>query len=752
MTTTTARLSAFLENEVRVDGHRKVSGREKYQADVHRPGMLWAAYVTSPFAYAKIKRIDTSAAKAYPGVRAVLTAADIGNARWGRNCFDTAVLAIDHVLYVGDRVVAVAADTREVAETAARLVEVEYDELEPMLTASAAIEPTAPALHPDWKNYHYLTYAGKEKPTYEHPNIRGQWETRRGADDIEAALASAYRVFERRYSTPRQHCGYIEPHATLVWIDDDGTIHVQTPNKSPFAFRTQLAHVAGVPVEKVVVESAALGGDFGAKGGTPDDFPVYFLAKATGKPVRHVESYTEELGANHSRHVADIVLRTGVDRDGRIVAAFADVLYAGGAYAGQLPGPFLMAGHGHCELPYWIPNVHLRVRCAYTNTVPGAHVRLPGDPQTLWAWEQQMEVMAAELGIDPIEMRRRNLVGADQPMLHGHVATDVPAIGNVVLDAVRKAGRYDEPLPPNRGRGMALSLRDAGMGAAWVRLMLESDGRFTVITGVPDQGAGGHTVIARVAAAALGIDARRVNVRRGSTAEALHDPGSGAGRVTNSAGGAAKDAGEKMKALLEERSGLRLVDDAFVDAAGRRTPIETVARDLAGEAPLEVQGHHDPKWQATNYSVSAYTVEVEVDRETGAYRCTNVVFVTDVGTVINPVTHQGQIDGGFMSGFGYATMEDQAMDESGKITAMSLGEYKLPTIADAPPFRTVLIEGWLGTGPFGAKQVGEISTSGVPAAVGNAVANAVGVRLSEFPVTSERIYTALQAPLSSRTS
>lgn len=740
--TTTARTGTdiFASNETRVDGHRKVSGREKYTADIHRPGMLWAAFVSSPFAYARIQRIDTSAAKAYPGVRAVLTAEDIGHRRFGRNLHDWPVLAWDTVSYIGDRVVAIAAETRHAAEEAAKLVDVTYEELEPMLTASAALAPTAPALHPEWATYRFNEFADKPRPKYSHPNIHGEQLIERGAK-IEQALAGAHRVFEHRYSTPRQHCGYVEPHATLVWVDDDGTVHVQSPNKSPYSLRLQLSLVAEIPIEKIIVEVSAIGGDYGGKGFTIDDFPVYFLAKATGRPVRYVETWSEELGANHSRHTAEIVLRSGVDRDGRIVAHAADVLYAGGAYCGaRVAGHLLSAGHGYCEAPYWVPNVQVRIRSLYTNTVPGAHVRIPGDTQAVWALEQHLEAIAAELGIDSLELRRRNLVADGQPMIMGHHAVDANPISKAVLDALERAMPINAALPPNRGRGYAFTVRDAGPGKTSLRLQLGADGKLLVITGVPDQGAGNQTMLARVAAAALGVDPARVNARRGNTAEAPADPGAGAGRVTNTAGGAAKDAGEKMRALLQERSG-RSVDESS---------IEEIARSLVGKEPIEVIGANDAQWQSKNYSFSAFGVEVEVDRETGAYTLTDVVFVTDVGTVINPVTHQGQIDGGFMCGLGCAIMEDQAMDESGKMTALSFAEYKLPTFADIPPFRTVLIEGWLGTGPFGAKQVGEISTAGVPAAVGNAVAHAVGVRLELFPVTSERIYNALTSGTKAR--
>jgi CO/xanthine dehydrogenase Mo-binding subunit len=738
-TATTTGTSVFSTNETRLDGHRKVSGREKYAADVKRPNMLHAAFVASPHAYARIKHIDTAAAKAFPGVRAVLTSADIGRKRFGRNLYDWPVLAFDTVSYIGDRVVAIAADTRHAAEEAAKLVEVEYEELEPMLTASAAIRDTAPAIHPEWASYRYLEYADKPRPRYDHPNIHGEDVIRRGRD-VKAALASAYRVFEHRFSTPHQHCGYIEPHATLVWIDDDGTVHCHSPNKSPYSLRLQLATVAEIPLEKIIVESTAIGGDYGGKGFTIDDFPVYFLAKATGRPVRYVETWAEELGANHSRHTAEFVLRSGVDRDGRLLAFEAEALYAGGAYCGaRVAAPLLSAGHCFCDVPYWVPEVEIRIRGVYTNTVPGAHVRIPGDTQAAWALEQHLDMIATELGIDPLEMRRRNLVKDDQPMLRGEHVVDARPISLAVLDALEHALPSNDRLPRNRGRGYSFTCRDAGPGKTSLRLQLQADGTFDLITGVPDQGAGNQTTLGRIAAAALGVEPARIRVRRGSTAEAPPDPGAGAGRVTNVTGGAAKDAAEKMRALLQERSG-RAVDEQSIAA---------IARDVAAAGAVEVIGTNEAGWQAKNYSFSAYGFEVDVDRETGMYRVTDVVFVTDVGTVINPVTHQGQIDGGFMCGYGCSCMEDQAMDESGKITALSFADYKIPTMADIPPFRTVLVEGWLGTGPYGAKQVGEIATAGVPAALGNAIANAVGVRVERFPITSENVYEALQSGMSS---
>ena len=731
------------EDEIRVDGHRKVSGREQYTADTQIPNCLWAAFTTSPHAFARIVRVDTRAAQAVPGVRAVLTAADIGPRRFGRQIFDWPVLAYDLVRYIGDRVAAVAAETREAAEEAARLVEVTYDELEPVLSPAAAIAPGAPVLHPDWHDYRFLSYLDREKPRYASPNIHGEVVIARGDADIEPIFAAAHRVFEHRFSTPRQHCGYIEPHATVVWIDDDGTVHVRTPNKSPFALRSQLAFVAEIPPEKIVIEPAAIGGDFGGKGLTIDDFPCYFLARVTRRPVRFAQSYSNELGANTVRHAADIVLRTAVDADGRFLAHTSNVLYAGGAYAAAKVIHTLLQGLGYAAIPYHVPHLRIEVHSVYTNTIPAAHVRAPGDVQTFWAWEQHVDAIAGGLGIDAIDLRLRNLIRDGGETLTGEPVAGAFAMGSGVLETLRREGRFAEPLPAGRGRGISLTCRDAGLGTTSLRLRLDADGRFLVSTGVPDQGGGQHTVLQRVVAATLDVAPARIAVRRGNTAEVERDAGTGASRVTHVAGGAAKDAAEKLRSLLEDRSGLRLAHDAFVDAAGNRHALEDVAADLCGAEPIEVVGTFDGVFNPHNFAFSAFAIEVAVDRDTGAFSVTDALFVTDVGAIINPVSFQGQIDGGFIYGLGQAALEEIPLDEGGKPITLNLGEYKLPTFMDIPPFRTVLVESPPGAGPFGAKLAGELTNPGVAPALFNAIAAATGVRIMQVPVTAERIFAAL---------
>ena len=738
----------FDENEIRIDGRDKVSGRMKYTADIHLPNMLWAAFTLSPHAYARIVRIDTTAAKAVPGVKAVLTWHDIGKKRMGRQLFDWPVLCYDTVRFIGDRVAAVAAETRAAAEEAARLVEVEYEELEPMLTPADSLRSGAPVIHPEFEDYHFLAFVGKPKPKRPHPNLQTQNIIEKGDRDLDRIFASAHRVFEHRFETPRQHCGYIEPHATLVWIDDDGTVHVQSPNKSPFALRGQIAHVAGIPAETIVVETSAIGGDFGGKGLTIDEFPCYFLAKATGRPVRHVHTYNEELQRINVRHPAYLRLKTAVDEHGKFIAHHAEMLYNGGAYGAPKPTPSLLQGIGFGTVPYHIPNVKLDITCAYTNTVPSGHMRAPADVQTYFGWEQHVDMIAQGMRIDPLELRMLNVIREGQTAVTDEM---VPRpVGYEVLEAIKRESNYGTRLPAGRARGLAFVCRHTGGGNADIRMALHGDGSIRVATGVPDQGSGGHTMIRRVAAATLSVKAERVAVRRLTTGEAPMDPGAGASRVTHVQGAATKIAAEKLRAEIEQRSGLTLRDDRCVDlAGGPDESLEDVAAKICTDGPIEVlgsyHGEHHSHDDPADYSFSAFSIEVEVDPDTGALAVRDALLVTDVGQIINPIGHQGQIDGGFIYGIGGALMEEMPVDESGRLATASLNDYKLPTIMDIPPFRTVLVEGAPGRGPFGAKMAGELSNSGVAPAIGNAIARAAGVRLFEFPITSERLFEALLA-------
>jgi CO/xanthine dehydrogenase Mo-binding subunit len=546
-------------------------------------------------------------------------------------------------------------------------------------------------------------------------------------------------VFQHRFVSPRQHCGFIEPHATLVWIDENGTVHVQSPNKSPFALRDQLAHVAGIAVETIVVEPSAIGGDFGGKGLTIDEFPCYFLARATGRPVKYVQTYTDELQTGTVRHRTYMTLKTAVDERGTLLAHSSQVIFDGGAYAAGKPLPWLLPGNGYGAIPYRVPNARLELLCAYTNTLPAAHVRGPAEIQTFFAWEQHVEMIAAELGLDSFEFRLHNALRHGDTALTGE-AMNAP-MTREVLETLRHETVRGAPPAAGRGRGIALICSHTGGGKTALKLALSADGTLEAIVGVPDQGSGSFTVVRRVVAAVLGIEPERIAVRRGDTGEALLDPGSGASRVTHIVGRAAQDAAERLREELERRSGLAQHDPRFVFA-------DAAARACAG-GPLAVvgtfDGDHRDDGPLPDYTMAALSVEVEVDRATGAFAILDAVLVADVGQIINPVAHQGQLDGGFVFGLGGALLEEMPLDEDGKVTTLSLGEYKLPTIADIPPFRTVYVRAPDGAGPFGAKMAGELSNTPVAPAIVNAIYHAVGVRINQFPITAERIFAALTA-------
>jgi CO/xanthine dehydrogenase Mo-binding subunit len=731
---------AFAHSETRIDGRDKVTGKLRYTADITRDGVLWAAFTTSPFAHARIAGIDASAAREVPGVRAVLTAADVGRRRFGRQLHDWPVLAFDRVLMIGDRVAAVAAETREAAEEAARRVHVDYEELTPLLDPAAALAPDAPVLHPDRRSYFHQAFAGKDPFPIAHLNMQGWNRFARGAADLEPLFATAHRVFEHRFHTPRQHAGYVEPRSTLVWIDDDGRIHVQSPNKMPFALRDWMAHSLGVPPERVIVEPSAIGGDFGGKGMTIDELPCYFLARATGRPVRYVETYAEELRIAPTRHAATIDLKTAVDRDGRFIAHASRVLYDGGAYAGAKVLPWVVPGIGYSTVPYHIPHSLVEVVAVYTNGLPGSHVRAPVDVQVFFAWEQHVDAIARDLRIDPVAFRLNNVLHDGQTALTGERLGTVNATR--VLETLARERKGARAPVPGRGRGIALTCRATHGNATSIKLVLHRSGRIDVVTGVTEQGSGQYTMLQRVAAATLGVRTERIAVRRANTAEALSDPGTGGSWVTRIVGRALHQAASTLKTLLEQRSGMRLVDDAF-SGAGTTATFDSIADRLCAGGDIETVGSYAPDG-GDDFSFCAYEIEADVDAETGAVRVVDALLVCDVATIVNPIGHQGQIDGGFAAGIGSALMEELTLDEGGKVESLSLGEYKLPTMRDMPPLRTVLVRGADAQGPFGTKMAGELSNSGVAPAIANAVYDAVGARLNRFPLTSERVFDALR--------
>lgn len=740
----------FDEPEVRVEGLLKATGAARYAADIGMPGMLRADFLASPLPHARIRSLDVAAARQVPGVHAVLTGRDIGHVLFGRRLLDRPALAVDRVRFAGERVAAVAAESREAAAEAVERIEVEYEELPAILTPDDALAPGAAILHEQRDQYRYL---GGQRPPVPHPNVQGRYVVTQGEADIERALAAADRVFEHVFTTPRQHQGYIEPRATLVWIDERDVVHVVTCNKSPFALRNQMAAALGLPPEQIDIDSGFIGGDFGGKGYAVEEYACYFLARRTGRPVQAVASYADELAAGNPRHQATVRLRTGVDSGGRFVAHDARVVFDGGAYASAKPLPHLaLAGGASTLAAYRVPNARIEVMTVYTNTVPCGHMRSPGEVQALFAGESHIDMIAGELGFDRLEYRLRNAVRPGDTGLGGQRFREARAVP--VLETLAEASGWTSwPRRPQVGRGISVGVRHVGGGKMSVQLRAGPGGRIEVLTGLPDQGGGAQTVIQRVAAATLSVAPARISVTRGTTGHAPADPGVGGSRVTHLASRATQAAADELRRLLEaiatEEFGggrpLHLEHDRFV-GDGVAVPFDEVTERI--EAPgIDAVGTYDASahgpGEPGDFDFAACLVEVSVDPATGQPTVRDAVIVADVGTIINPVAHRGQLAGGFVFGLGAALMEELRV-EDGTVTSSTLGEMKLPTSADCPPLRIVHVPTRIGPGAFGAKMAGELVNALVAPAVANAVADAAGARVTSLPVTAEKIHHALQ--------
>ena len=733
----------------RVDGPGKVTGEASYAADVRAEGVLWAKPLRSPYTHARVLSIDATRARALPGVHAVLTGDDLPpNSRWGRKTVDVPLLAQGVVRFPGEQVAVVVADDEETAERAVALIDVEYEELPAVTDPEAAMLADAPLIHPD-----VMTYDGLVKPLDAPSNVVCLFEWSKG--DVDTGFKDADVIVEHTYTTPKVHQGYIETHNQLVQVDGDGRMHVWAPNKAPYTTRGQIARALDIPADSIVFHPVTIGGDFGGKG-SPMNIPLgYYLSKAAGgRPVRMVLDYTEELLAGNPRHASTMTVRTGVKRDGTIVAHDVRIVFDSGAYAGFKPVGFLPGAAG-AGGPYRVPHARVTEYMVYTNTVPCGHMRGPGEPQGLFALESQMDEVASELGIDPIEFRLMNLVADREPTALGHVFEQNRA-DQTVRAAVGAAG-YSAPkttLPSGAlvGRGIAIGERAPGGGQNNARVSLEPDGSVVVHTPLFEQGAGAHTVIQQVAAETMGLPADRVRIQVEATGMFESDSGIGGSRVTNvgtiAANLAVKRAQDELFKLAAELDNwpeeqLEVHGDALVRTdTGESQPwtalLARTGAPVTGQATVTV-GRDGP--HVTGYTTQI--AEVAVDPETGQVQLLKLTTAHDTGRIVNPMGHQGQINGGSMMGIGYGLLEELKA-EDGHISTLSFADYKIPSIADIPELETVILETeGMGVGPYNIKAIGESPNAPTAAAIANAVADAIGVRIRDLPITAEKVYAAL---------
>jgi CO/xanthine dehydrogenase Mo-binding subunit len=728
----------------RIEGADKVSGKMRYAADMPFPGALAAKILRSPFPHARIIKINPEKALKLTGVRAVISSAEIGVVFVGLRMKDMPLLATERVRYVGEPVAAVAADSDEIAEEALNLIDVHYQELPYVTDPVKAIEPGAPVLHDN-----PAAYKNAPEREVEFPNVQsyGKWTN----GDLESGFKKAARIFEHTFRTPLGFHGYIEPHACTVAVHDGGGVEIWASNKAPFTLRDRFARDLGLDPAKVKVHILPVGGDFGGKTSVVEVPVCYFLAQRTGKPVRMVLDYSEELTAVSHRHPAVIKLRTGVDRDGKLCALHARAIFSGGGYAAlkanaevTVQGPRRIASY------YKIPAIQVETLCAYTNQVPCTQTRTPGSPQTTFAMESQIDIIAHTLGMDPVAFRKKNLLNAGDSTPFGQKLQGV-----VVQETLSKAldvSGWKKPKGKNFGRGVAVYERPSGAGKSGAAITIETDGSVSVNLGVPDVGPGIHTVVQQIVSEVLDLPRERVKIVVIDTDKSPYDSGTGGSKSTNSVGTAAYQAVNEIKAkiisLAASRLGCRAEDvkedQGRFSAPGRKVMSSADLVRLALEQNQGAITHlsvYEPA-RAPITSFAAQVAEVEVDPGTGQVIVRKLTTVHDSGTVLNHLSYTGQIDGGVVTGLGFALMEDSSLVD-GKIAATNLGEFKMATVADLPKLTTVLMENPAGPIPYQGKAIAEIPNVPTAAAIANAIHDAVGVRLYDLPLTAEKIYAAL---------
>ena len=725
----------------RVEGKDKVTGRAKYAVDVTLPGMLWGKVLRSPIPSGRIKRIDVSRALHLPGVKTVVTGEDVTGLKIGRRVYDMPILADGVVRFIGEKVAAVAAESEEIAEQALDLIEVEYEDLEPVLDPVKAMEPSAPLIHPE-----VMSYKGLPEKLAAPSNdfIYKTWKK----GDISVGFKQAELIVENTFATKTVHHAYLEPHSCVVQANESGGAEIWSCSKVPYAIREQVANAIRILPEKLVIHPVYIGGDFGGKGDFMDIAVCYFLSKKSGWPVKMVMDYGEEFLAGNPRHASIIKVKTGVKKDGTLVAHHMEFIFDSGAYGafkpnGFLNGPHLSAG------PYKIPHVFIEEHMVYTNKVPCGHMRAPGDPQGFFANESQLDLVARKLGMEPAEFRKKNLMRDGDVDPVGEKIDYIKA-EETLKRALEEAGYY-KPKPKNVGRGVALVQWVTNSGQGSVALEIDEQGAVTLASAMLDQGGGTYTLLCEIVAEELKVPLEKIRVQTLDTKHGIKDTGIGGSRGTRVYGNAGYDAAMKavaeIKRVAAEKMGcppdeIVLSNGAVLHKrAERRMTYAELVKSQG--SPISVIGSYSDASKVHQASMCAQIAEVEVDPETGQIKLRKYTQAHNTGTVLNPLMHQGQIDGGTVMGIGYALMEHLII-EDGKVATTHFGDYKIPTIQDIPPMKTVVTETPKGPGPYNSMAIGETSNIPVAAAIANAVEDAVGVRIKDLPITAEKVFESLR--------
>ena len=726
----------------RVEGEQKVGGGAIYAVDVGLPDMLWAKVLRSPIAHGRIKKIDPSKAIALPGVKAVLTGADLGGAKIGKKIVDMPILADGVVRYIGEKIAAVAAESETIAEAAVDLIDVEYEDLPVITDPLAAMEPGAPLLHPNLAEYKGLLHK-IETPS----NVFVQLNWKKG--EVQEGFRQSDVIVENTFTVPAVHQAYIEPHSSLVRVNSDGTAEIWSSNKSPFGMRDQVGNALQVPPTSLIIHPCYVGGDFGGKGDGNDVALCYALAKKSGRPVKLVVDYTEELTAGNPRHGAVIKVKTGVKKNGIVIAQHVQFVFDSGAYGAYRPQGFLVGAHD-APGPYRVPNCLVEEKYVYTNKMPCGYMRAPGHLQAMFACESQADLVARQLGIDPVEYRRMNLMHDGDTSPLGEVIPHVKAT-ETLMKALDESG-FRRSKMKNIGRGCAIADWVSKGGESYARVKVDEDGVITLSSAVTDTGPGVFTMMRQIVGEELKVPLDSIHVEMLDSSQVIKDTGVRGSSSTRVHGSSALDGARRLREEILKVAGrvMNATEDELIlfdggvthGRAERRMTYGEIAR--ANGKPMTAEGHYMNMADGPEASLVAQVAEVEVDEDTGEVRVKKLTTAHNTGAILNPLTHQGQIDGAVVMGLGYGVIEDLAYDESGKVLAANLGEYKIPNIQDIPELKTAILQSDFGSGPYNSMSIGETALIPTAAAIANAVEDAVGVRIKSLPITAEKVLNALK--------
>ena len=755
----------------RVDALEKVTGAAKYGADVHPPGMLYGKIVRSTHPHAKILSIDVSEAQKLPGVRAIITQADVESGR--------RVFAADKILYLGEPIAAVAATDSDIAEEAADLVKVEYEPLPVVQDVMESIKPTAPRLYgddtkdgPRWRTINRkLRKLSRDQSADGSQEIREleaqleavqdevyyniSAETHTEIGDVENGFAESDIVVEDTYVIPRVHQTYMEPHVSVASVDSMGKVTVWASTQGPFAIRSGIAGTLGIPLNQINVIPTIMGGGFGGRFGVAlTHVPAVLLSQKTGRAVKVQMTRHKEFTDGRPAPGCVIKLKTGATQDGKILAREALGFWDSGSASGASIGKTVSV-----RGIYKIPHLKVDAYGVHTNKSGTAAYRAPGTPQVVFAGESQLDEIARQLGIDPVEFRLKNMREEGDPIPGGgqRGGLNEPKVGyketlRAVADAVDWKNREKGP---NQGWGVAIGDWTNGCGPGGIYVSIHEDGSARIFHGSMDI-TGTDTAITQVVAEVLSVPYDQVRITRGDTDSAPYATGSGGSVVTFTMGNTAKLAAEDTRRRILELAAERLsteIDNLELKEAQVSTIVGDAPKSIGlGELAAyslsttggPIVGKGSFARQPSTPALAAQIAQVEVDPETGRVKVLKLVSSQDVGFAINPMAVEGQIEGGTVQGYAWAIMEEMQYDENGNVNP-GFVDYRVPTAADLPTVESVIVEVPAPNGPFGAKGVGEPPITPTLATMSNAIVDAVGVRVNELPIKPEKIVDALHS-------